>query len=92
MRTHILHRRASCSVGSSVGLLLTALSAVNAVNAQNARHAWLWTGSVLEPAGHAPAGTDPLWWSTSPDDFAGQLVVRVGVADTFRAPPPSPSS
>jgi hypothetical protein len=72
----------AAAVGLGVGLLLAAVSAINAVNAQNGRHAWLWTGSVLEPAGHAPAGTDPLWWSTSADTFAGQLVVRVDVAAT----------
>ncbi len=70
------------AVGLGVGLLLTALSAINAVNAQNGRHAWLYTGNSHVPAGHAPAGTDPLWWSTSGDEFAGQLVVRVDVAAT----------
>ena len=82
----------AAAVAIGVGLLLTAVSAVNAVNAQNARHAWLWTGSVLEPAGHTPAGTDPLWWSTSPDDFAGQLVVRVDVAATGPTSPVPPAS
>ena len=49
------------AVGLGVGLLLTALAGINAVNAQNLRHAWLWTGTAQEPAGHAPADTDPLW-------------------------------
>jgi hypothetical protein len=78
------------AVGLGVGLLLTALSAINAVNAQNIRHAWLWTGNMQEPAGHAPAGTDPLWWSTSGDKFAGQLVVRVDVAATGPTSPVPP--
>jgi hypothetical protein len=80
----------AAAVGLGVGLLLTAVSGINAVNAQNGRHAWLWTGSALEPAGHAPAGTDPLWWSTSADTFAGQLVVRVDVAATGPASPMPP--
>jgi hypothetical protein len=70
----------AAAVGIGVGLLLTALAAINAVNAQNLRHAWLWTGTVQEPAGHAPAGTDPLWWTTSGDHFGGHLIVRVDVA------------
>ena len=78
------------AVGLGVGLLLTALSAINAVNAQNSRHAWLWTGTAFVPAGHAPAGTDPLWWSTSGDDFGGQLVVRVDVAATGPSSPVPP--
>ena len=78
------------AVGLGVGLLLTALSAINAVNAQNDRHAWLWTGSDQEPAGHAPAGTAPLWWSTSGDEFGGQQVVRVDVAATGPTSPVPP--
>ena len=78
------------AVGLGVGLLLTALSAINAVNAQNLRHAWLWTGTTQEPAGSAPAGTDPLWWSTSADNFGGKLVVRVDVAATGSTSPVPP--
>ena len=78
------------AVGLGVGLLLTALSATNAVNTQNARHAWLWTGTTQEPAGHAPSGTDPLWWSTSGDDFRGQLVARADVAATGPTSPVPP--
>jgi hypothetical protein len=78
------------AVGLGVGLLLTALSAINAVNAQNDRHAWLWTGTVFEPAGHAPAGTGPLWWSTSGDDFGSRLVVRLDVAATGPTSPVPP--
>jgi hypothetical protein len=78
------------AIGLGVGLLLTALSAINAVNAQNARHAWLWTGTSAEPAGHAPAGTDPAWWSTSADDFGGRLIVRVDVAATGPTSPVPP--
>jgi hypothetical protein len=78
------------AVGLGVGLLLTALSAINAVNAQNDRHAWLWTGSDQEPAGHAPAGTAPLWWSTSGDEFGSQQVVRVDVAATGPTSPVPP--
>ncbi len=78
------------AVGLGVGLLLTALATINAVNAQNDRHAWLWTGNTQEPAGHAPTGTDPLWWSTSGDDFGGQLVVRVNVAATGPTSPVPP--
>ena len=80
----------AAAVGLGVGLLLTALSAINAVNAQNLRHAWLWTGTVQEPAGHAPAGTDPLWWSISGDNFAGRTVVRVDVAATGPTSPVPP--
>ncbi|HEX3923040.1 MAG TPA: FtsX-like permease family protein [Streptosporangiaceae bacterium] len=77
------------AVALGVGLLLTALSATNAVNTQNDRHAWLWTGTSQEPAGLASAGTDPLWWSISGDDFAGRLVVRADVAATGpRSPVP----
>ena len=68
------------AVGLGVGLLLTALSGINAVNAQNHRLTWLWTGTAQEPVGHSPAGTDPLWWSTSGDTFGGQTIVRVDVA------------
>jgi FtsX-like permease family len=78
------------AVGLGVGLLLTALAGINAVNAQNARHAWLWTGTVQEPVGHAPAGTDPLWWSTSGDTFSGQQIVRVDVAATGPTAPVPP--
>jgi hypothetical protein len=78
------------AVGLGVGLLLTALAAINAVSAQNLRHAWLWTGTAQEPAGHAPAGTDRLWWSTSGDNFGGQLIVRVDVAATGPAAPVPP--
>jgi hypothetical protein len=83
------------AVGLGVGLLLTALAGINAVNAQNLRHAWLWTGSVQEPAGPAPAGpgqagTDRLWWSTSGDDFGGRLIVRVDVAATGPTAPVPP--
>ena len=78
------------AVGLGVGLLLTALSATNAVNAQNARHAWLWTGTASVPAGHAPAGTDPLWWSISGDEFGGQQIVRVDVAATGPTSPVPP--
>jgi FtsX-like permease family len=78
------------AVGLGVGLLLTALSAINAVNAQNGRHAWLWTGNTQEPAGHAPASTDPLWWSISGDEFGGRLIVRVDVAATGPTSPVPP--
>ncbi len=78
------------AIGLGVGLLLTALSATNAVNARNARYAWLWTGTSQAPAGHAPAGTDPLWWSTSGDEFGGRLVVRVDVAATGPTSPVPP--
>ncbi len=78
------------AVGLGVGLLLTAISAINAVTAQNGRHAWLWTGSVQEPVGHAPAGTDPLWWSTSGDEFGGRIIVRVDVAATGPTSPVPP--
>ena len=80
----------AAAVGIGVGLLLTALSAINAINAQNNRHAWLWTGTVQEPAGHAPAGTDPLWWTISGDNFGGRTVVRVDVAATGRTSPVPP--
>jgi hypothetical protein len=80
----------AAAVGLGVGLLLTALAGINAVNAQNVRHAWLWTGTVQEPAGHAPAGTDPLWWSTSGDNFGGRTVVRIDVAATGPTSPVPP--
>ena len=80
----------AAAVGIGVGLLLTALAAINAVNAQNHRHAWLWTGTAQEPAGHAPAGTDPLWWSISGDTFGGRTVVRVDVAATGPTSPVPP--
>jgi hypothetical protein len=78
------------AVGLGVGLLLTALSVTNGVNTQNARYGWLWTGTQGVPAGHAPAGTDPLWWSTGGDEFAGQVVVRVDVAATGPTSPVPP--
>ncbi len=78
------------AVGLGVGLLLTAVAGVDAVNAQNARHTWLWTGTAFEPAGRAPAGTDPLWWSTSADEFGGQQIVRVDVAATGPTSPVPP--
>ncbi len=80
----------AAAVGIGVSLLLTAVAGINAVNAQNARHAWLWTGTALVPAGPALAGTDPLWWSTSADVFVGQLVVRVDVAATGPTSPVPP--
>jgi hypothetical protein len=80
----------AAAVGIGVGLLLTALAAINAVNAQNHRHAWLWTGTVQEPAGHAPAGTNPLWWSISADNFGARTVVRVDVAATGPTSPVPP--
>ncbi len=78
------------AVGLGVGLLLTALSATNAVNAVNARYAWLWTGTASVAPGHGPAGTDPLWWSTSGDEFAGRAIVRVDVAATGPTSPAPP--
>ena len=78
------------AVGLGVGLLLTALSATSAVKVQNARHAWLWTGTASVPAGHAPAGTDPLWWGISGDEFGGQQIVRVDVAATGPTSPVPP--
>ena len=78
------------AVGLGVGLLLTALSATSAVKVQNARHAWLWTGTASVAAGHAPAGTDPLWWGISGDEFGGQQIVRVDVAATGPTSPVPP--
>ena len=78
------------AVGLGVGLLLTALSTINAVNAQNGRYAWLYTGNSHEPDRPARAGTDPLWYSASPDDFGGQTVVRVDVAATGPTSPVPP--
>jgi len=78
------------AAGLGVGLLLTSLSAINAVNAQNDRHTWLYTGNSHVPVGHAPAGTDPLWFSTSGDEFGGRLVVRVDVAATGPTSPVPP--
>jgi hypothetical protein len=78
------------AIGLGVGLLLTALSVINAVNAQNARYAWLWTGNSAEPAAHGRAGTDPLWWSISGDEFGGRVVVRVDVAATGPTSPVPP--
>lgn len=78
------------AVGLGVGLLLTALSATSAVKVQNARHAWLWTGTASVPAGHGPAGTDPLWWSISGDEFGGQQIVRVEAAATGPTSPVPP--
>ena len=49
----------AAAVGLGSGLLLTAVSGINAVNAQNGRHAWLWTGSSLEPAGHGSSRHGP---------------------------------
>jgi len=78
------------AVGLGVGLLLTAVSAENAVTTQNQRHAWLWTGTSFVPAGTAKAGTAPLWWKISPDDFGGRQIVRVDVAATGRTSPVPP--
>ena len=38
------------AVGLGTGLLLAAISGINAVSTQNDRHAWLWTGTSIEPA------------------------------------------
>jgi len=78
------------AVGLGVGLLLTALSATNAVKVQNDRYAWLWTGTASVPAGHAPAGTDALWWSINGDEFGGRQIVRVDVAATGPTSPVPP--
>ena len=78
------------AVGLGVGLLLTALSTTSAVKVQNARHAWLWTGTASVAAGHGPAGTDPLWWSISGDEFGGQQIVRIEAAATGPTSPVPP--
>ncbi len=36
------------------------------------------------------AGTDPLWWSTSGDEFGGRIIVRVDVAATGPTSPVPP--
>jgi hypothetical protein len=80
----------AAAVGLGVGLLLAAISGINAVNAQNGRHAWLWTGSALEAAGPAKAGTDPLWWTIGGDTFGGQEIDVVQVAATGPTSPVPP--
>jgi hypothetical protein len=77
------------AVGLGVGLLLTALAATNAVTAWNNRHAWYWTGTAWVPAGPA-AGTTPLWWHPSGDNFGGQQVNRFDVAATGTSSPVPP--
>ena len=44
----------------------------------------------VRAAGHGPAGTDPLWWSISGDEFGGQQIVRVDAAATGPTSPVPP--
>jgi hypothetical protein len=78
------------AVGLGTGLLLAAISGINAVSAQNNRHAWLWTGTSIEPAGPAKPRADPLWWHISGDTFAGQEidVIQVGASGPRSPVPP----
>ena len=78
------------AVGLGAGLLLAAVSGINAVSAQNDRHAWLWTGTSIEPAGLAKPSADPLWWHISGDIFAGQQIDVIQVAATGPTSPVPP--
>jgi len=78
------------AVGLGTGLLLAAISGINAVNTQNDRHAWLWTGTSLEPAGPAKPGADPVWWHISGDIFAGQQIDVIQMAATGLTSPVPP--
>lgn len=77
----------AAAVALGVGLLLTTLAGINAVNNQNTRYAWLNSGTVAVAdragsAGHAPPGTDPMWWLANYDYFDGHTIGRIDVAAT----------
>jgi hypothetical protein len=78
------------AVGLGTGLLLAVISGINAVGTQNDRHAWLWTGTSIEPAGPAKPSADPLWWHISGDIFAGQEIDVIQVAASGPTSPVPP--
>lgn len=72
----------AAAVAIGVALLLITLAGINALNAQNARAAWLSTSANNAQTGFSQAAPDPLWWLSSPDQFASQPIYRVDVAAT----------
>ena len=78
------------AVGLGTGLLLAAISGINAVSTQNDRHAWLWTGTSIEPTGPRSPARIPPWWHISGDIFAGQEidVIQVGASGPTSPVPP----
>ncbi len=77
------------AVAIGVGLLLSTLAGISAVHNQNNRYAWLET-SADAVNHHAVAGVDPVWWLLSADEFRGQQVGRVDVAETGSNSPVPP--
>ncbi len=67
------------AVALGVELLLAALAGVNGLHAQTDRGAWLDTAAQ---ASRSTATPDPLWWSSSTDQFGGQAIDRIDVAGT----------
>ena len=77
------------AVAIGVGLLLSTLAGISAVHHQNDRYAWLET-SADAVNHHAVAGVDPVWWLLSADEFRGQQIGRVDVAETGANSPVPP--
>ena len=77
------------AVAVGVGLLLSTLAGISAVHHQNDRYAWLET-SADAVNHHAVAGVDPVWWLLSADEFRGEQIGRVDVAQTGANPPVPP--
>jgi hypothetical protein len=73
----------AAAVALGVGMLLAAVAGIHAVNAQNARYTWL-------NATTGPSSSDPIWWRTGLDGFAGEYIYRVDVAGTTDNPPVVP--
>ena len=63
-----------------VGMLLSTVAGMHAVREQDDRYAWLETGAGFVHPRPVPAGTTPLLWSLSPDEFRGRIIARVDLA------------
>jgi len=73
-----------------VGMLLSTVAGMHAVQVQDDRYAWLETGAGFVHPRPVPAGTTPLLWSLSPDEFRGRVIARVDVAATGAHSPVPP--
>jgi ABC-type antimicrobial peptide transport system permease subunit len=77
------------AVAVGVGLLVSTLAGISAVHHQNARYAWLETSAGA--VNHRPVpGVTPVWWLLTADEFRGQQVGRVDVAQTGTHSPVPP--